>query len=648
MTISELEERINLLSLIERSYKTTKVGADTYRVNPCPVCGGKDHFTIKADENFYQSFNDCCSGGSVYKYLMEVQGMSEEEAYQELLGLASEDFFPQDPTKTKKRKSPTTSTPTKAKEVIEPLSDFTNTILELYNNQTKKEMEYFTNRGLTKETIDKHKLCIGDIKGYGGARAIIPTWKDGKVSYYTGRAITEQQESYKKYDNAPGKSMLFNIDILKAAKPGETILVTEGQIDSLILEQLGYKSVSLGGSNKTNLLTETINSIPGANKLIYLTIFDNDKAGDIARGKLKCKHLKVDKNYKDVGEWYLKDKDKVKEIIDIQINSFRRPDSLYNYMLNSLSSDISAYKEFKDRKTGFKNLDKITSLYPGLYVIGGLSTLGKTTFIHQMADQMAENDEHILFFSLEMATLELITKSIARLTVMNKEGYTLNNGVSALDIRLNDIPGSKRPTVQKALKDYENISKQFNIIEGNFNTNIFSIREYVNNYVKLNKVKPIIIIDYLQIIPGSPEDRSDKEKIDRVVTELKRISRDYNISVIVVSSLNRSNYLTPIDFESFKESGGIEYTADVVWGLQLQAIHDDIFNSQSKIKEKREKINKAKKANPRKIELVCLKNRNGISNYSCNFTYYPKYDLFISEDKQESYDNQFNSNTRRL
>lgn len=644
MTITELEKRIDLLLLIERSYKTTKVGADTYRVNPCPVCNGKDHFTIKANENFYQSFNDCCSGGSVYKYLIEVQGMDEEEAYKELLSLASENFFPQDPIKTEKRKSPITSTPTKAKEVTEPLQDYTNLILELYNKQTEKEMEYFINRGLTRETINKHKLAIGDIKGYGGARAIIPTWHNGKVVTYTGRAITNQQEVYKKYDNSPGKSVIFNIDIIKAAKPGEIILVTEGQIDALILEQLGYKAISLGGSNKTNLLIETIGQIKGADKLQYFTLFDNDKAGDIARDKLKYKHLRVDSNFNDINEWYLAKGQDVRVSIENQFINVNRPDNLYNYMSNKLVSDISSYQEFKDRKTGFKNLDEITSLYPGLYVIGGLSTLGKTTFIHQMADQMAEVGEHILFFSLEMATLELMTKSIARMTVLNKDGFTFGNGVSALDIRLNDIPNSKRPGVQRAIEGYKDISRRFNIIEGNFNTNIFSIREYVERYIRGNKVRPIVIIDYLQIVPGGEDSFNKKDNIDHVVTSLKQMSRDYNISVIVVSSLNRSNYLTPVDFESFKESGGIEYTADVVWGLQLQAIHDEVFNSSQKIKEKREKINEAKRANPRKIELVCLKNRNGISNYSCNFTYYPKYDLFISEEGETDY----NSNARRL
>ncbi|MBQ8134620.1 MAG: hypothetical protein IJ192_09500, partial [Clostridia bacterium] len=100
------------------------------------------------------------------------------------------------------------------------------------------------------------------------------------------------------------------------------------------------------------------------------------------------------------------------------------------------------------------------------------------------------------------------------------------------------------------------------------------------------------------------------------------------LALIVISSLNRQNYLTQIDYESFKESGGIEYTADVVWGLQLQVLHDEIFDSQAKINEKRQKVRDAKAANPRKIELVCLKNRFGISSYSCAFDYFPQFDLF--------------------
>ena len=78
-----------------------------------------------------------------------------------------------------------------------------------------------------------------------------------------------------------------------------------------------------------------------------------------------------------------------------------------------------------------------------------------------------------------------------------------------------------------------------------------------------------------------------------------------------------------------KESGGIEFTADVIWGLQLQCLNEPLFDSANKIKEKRQRIRQEKRADPRKIELLCLKNRYGIANYSCGFNYFPARDQFI-------------------
>lgn len=53
------------------------------------------------------------------------------------------------------------------------------------------------------------------------------------------------------------------------------------------------------------------------------------------------------------------------------------------------------------------------------------------------------------------------------------------------------------------------------------------------------------------------------------------------------------------------------------------------FYKKDKIGEKRERIKAAKRATPREIELVCLKNRYGISNFTCDFEYMPQYDYFL-------------------
>lgn len=291
------------------------------------------------------------------------------------------------------------------------------------------------------------------------------------------------------------------------------------------------------------------------------------------------------------------------------------------YLEDVFIKDIDKFKSYKDRKTGFNNLDELTGgLYPGLYVVGAISSLGKTTFVHQIGDQLAEQGDHVLFFSLEQSRLEMVTKSLSRITARNNR----EKAVSAIKIRA----GKLTPEVIAAAEEYNKIADRISVIECNFDTNVYSIIEYTKAYMETFKVKPVVIVDYLQIIPPVDPRQSDKEKVDSIVRGLKKLQSENDLVVFVISSINRANYLTPIDFESFKESGGIEYTADVVWGLQLQILNDDLFNSEKKIKEKREKVRQAKKAIPREIELVCLKNRYGVSSYSCGFKYDPRFDLF--------------------
>lgn len=296
------------------------------------------------------------------------------------------------------------------------------------------------------------------------------------------------------------------------------------------------------------------------------------------------------------------------------------------YVSGRMQEEIRAFIAASDTKTGFLQFDKLAGgLYPGLYVLGAISSLGKTTFVQQIADNVAAAGKPVLFFSLEMSRLEMASKSISRKTAQ----IDFDNAVSSLKIRA----GVTSRTVQEATEAYINaIGDNMQIIEGGFDTTVDSITEYTRAFIEQHENrKPVVIVDYLQIIQGKQKG-TVREAIDYNVVELKRLSRALDVPVIVISSINRGNYLLPIDFESFKESGGIEYTADVVLGMQLACLDDDpIFQKDKDIMAKREAIKAAKAANPRKIRLVCLKNRYGRPDWTITYQYYPQFDYFREE-----------------
>lgn len=315
--------------------------------------------------------------------------------------------------------------------------------------------------------------------------------------------------------------------------------------------------------------------------------------------------------------------------------------SAANY-LNSdeFKADVEDFKLNGYRPSGFSNLDaKQYSLYPGLYCIGAISSLGKTTFISQLADNLATNGEHVLYFSLEMTHFELYSKALSRQMFLNE--YEKNHKkpplippLTAMDIRRG--VNRDKPEFVQAVQDYmDRVGNRISVIPTLFSIDVEGIIEITEEYMKAHSgVKPIVIIDYLQIVRASKignKKLDTKEAVDHIVRELKCFQSKNKLVVIVVSSLNRQNYLMPVDFESFKESGGIEYTFDVIWGLQFTIMNDELFEKANNTKNKRDAVRLAKDKKPRDVELVCLKNRFGRSGYSARFEYYSTNDTFISK-----------------
>lgn len=299
------------------------------------------------------------------------------------------------------------------------------------------------------------------------------------------------------------------------------------------------------------------------------------------------------------------------------------------YIDSIFEADMKNFQHYSKRKTGFSNLDNKIALYPALYFLGAISSLGKTTFALQLADNLAEMGEHVLFFAFEQTRFELVSKSLARMAQPEKE--FIDSIPTALEIR----NGRTCPEIRGAVQRFKKISGHKYIIECDFTTDISAIKNTVEAYIKKFGVKPIVFIDYLQLIrSNNPKLTNTKDIIDSNVRALKLLQMRNELVMFVISSLNRQNYMSVVDFESFKESGGIEYTADCVIGLQLAVMNTKLFETDSKATKKRKVIKAAKTQTPRYIELCILKNRYGVSNESFYFQYYSKWDKFIPTTRE--------------
>ena len=293
--------------------------------------------------------------------------------------------------------------------------------------------------------------------------------------------------------------------------------------------------------------------------------------------------------------------------------------SFSDFFANNFDSAIEQMKAYSERTSGFDNIDQYQFFHPGLYVIGATPAAGKTTFCWQLLEQLARKGETCIYCSYEMSQLELFSKSLARELFKRVP----NTELTAADIRR----GAWSVQLAAVRNDFAK--------SNNLDLSILELQdESIDDLLTLlkpfclDKAKaPVVCLDYLQIVPSSKD--SSKLGVDDSVRKLKKFQRDTNTTFIIISSFNRTNYAQSVSFESFKESGNIEYTADVVWALQLFVLN---FINSGSIADSRKRIDDAKKKQPRQIQLKCLKNRQG-TNYDCYFNYYSAHDCFEPCDK---------------
>jgi replicative DNA helicase len=494
-------------------------------------------------------------------------------------------------------------------------------------------VEYLNLRGVSLDTADRYYIGY-DRSGY----VVIPCAR----SFYVARATDPAAKL--RYRNPTGASIeLFNKKALYN-DAGRPVFIVEGAFDALAVIEAGAEAVALNSTSNTRKLIKEIENRRTDSPVIVC--LDADDAGQRAAAELieGLRALDVTTTtadicggLKDPNEAFLINREAFTEAVQSAERATSKPYNTADYIRHQMAAEIAVLKAQASRKTGFDNLDaEAGSVYAGLYCIGAISSLGKTTFINQLCDQMAAAGEHILFFSMEQSRLEMVSKSLSRLTKKNDPQHP----VSSIQIRT----GAQGQSIDAAVSTYlATVGDRVSVIEGNYNCTVSYIGERARAYRKANGVTPCIVVDYLQILrPDADPDTGRKpgdprQIVDNNLIALKRLSRELETPVFVVCSVNRSNYLTPIDFEAFKESGCIEFTSDVIWGLQLEVMNDPIFAKEGKLKEKREKVADAKSATVRRVELVCLKNRFGKTRYSVLFDYYPQYDYFTPSTERSTF-----------
>ena len=537
-----------------------------------------------------------------------------------------------------------------------------------------EETTYPLRRGFNRATLDRFN--IGYVEQWvhpkrpsdkPSPRLIIPTSPSSYTARYTGEDDFIGYNNTKMNKGKVGAVHIFNVGAL--ASKDKPIFIVEGELDAMSIEQCGFPAIGTGSISNTRLLLEEIKAHKPAQPLVIS--LDNESNENTQKAEealtealqamgIPCYRRNFYGQYKDANEFLQAFPDGLKEALaktadeiqnlyqdsqEVQAEAYKKENCVAN-LVDAFVNGISESVNTPAVATGFPALDAILDggFYPGLYTMGAITGLGKTTFALQIADNIAQRKHDVLIFSLEMARSELMSKSISRHTflIADDSGRTRDaktaRGITA-GAKWVQYSSAEKQLIKDATEEYRVYAPYLYIIEGMGEIGVKEIREQVARHITLTGNKPVVIIDYLQILAPYEPRSSDKQNTDKAILELKRMSRDFMLPVISISSFNRENYTAPVNLAALKESGAIEYGSDVIIGLQYKGM-DYTEGEADKAREKRirelfkENDRQAKEGQAVPVQLKLLKNRHG-GRGSVYFSFYPMFNYYEESDEQE-------------
>lgn len=235
--------------------------------------------------------------------------------------------------------------------------------------------------------------------------------------------------------------------------------------------------------------------------------------------------------------------------------------------VNHIKSDgklDKAFSEFSenldkpsDVLTTYKPLDAFLGggLTGGkLIVLAGRPATGKTAFALNIMHKLFTDNENVQcdFFTFEMGQNELMTRLVSKETHINSLLFVGKDKLS----QENKI---------KARKAYEEMK------------NTFDLRVYTSEYSNLNDIKYaikqrlsdkkyVVFVDYAGLITVNDTRKNERQVMNEVTRELKKLTTDYGITIVLLAQLSRAveqrQDKRPM-LSDLKESGSLEQDANV-------------------------------------------------------------------------------------
>lgn len=416
---------------------------------------------------------------------------------------------------------------------------------------TKDCIDYIKLRGITEETIKDFNL--GTYNGY----IAFPYYKFETVIGYKIRLPMKNPSKPKMKNITGSKPYLYNV---QNVEPGTELIICEGEFDSMIIHQCGYKnvvSVGAGANSLKNIIEQAKEFLNQFDVLIIVS--DNDDAGQnmdkFFLEEFQDKAKLIDKKLytqKDINEEFIKHgKDKIIELIESARFKIEGRRDLDKKPYRGLKAKTGKYIP-----TGLNSIDYgLNDLAPGCTtLVTGRSNGGKSTLVKQIIANAIDRDNKVYLMSGE-GIPEIFLNELYSCVIGRNEGFY---DLIKINKRFRKEP--KAEVLEKLKQWHRGKLVLFNKGDSKLKT-IEQLTNMLEYEIKINRYDLVVIDNLMSILSVQASEKYEQQA--DFMQRLCDISKSYSTHIILVLHPNKTYRKGEnMDFEQISGSSDLYNKAD--------------------------------------------------------------------------------------
>ncbi|MFZ4462368.1 MAG: replicative DNA helicase [Bacteroidales bacterium] len=237
--------------------------------------------------------------------------------------------------------------------------------------------------------------------------------------------------------------------------------------------------------------------------------------------------------------------------------SFSTMPDLIRQAINDIEKAKNSDNNLRGVPSGYTGLDRITQGWQksDLIILAARPSMGKTALALNLARNAAVDfNKPVAFFSLEMSSVQLVTRLISSETHLPAE-----------KLRKGDLAEHEWHQLNAKISPLTNAQL---FIDDTPQLSIFELRAKCRRLKQQFDIQ-MVYIDYLQLMTTAGDNRGNREQeISNISRSLKSLAKELDIPVLALSQLSRNVESRPGSkkpiLSDLRESGAIEQDADMV------------------------------------------------------------------------------------